>query len=246
MLNLGKFWLINTYYYIKLRIKYKSIMENNDESYLYDLLNNYVKNTLKYLKIDIIIKNEEIKANLKDNALYIANHESIYDSLISYQAIGGKSGYFTAGDKRDVTKFKYLYGISKLLGIVFVDRKSIRGSVKASKQGAEVLKSGKNLVIFPEGEVNKHLDKSNRQIAKFHAGSFRPAIEAKKVIVPTVIIGAGKIHNALNMNRKINSGTVEVVFLEPIDIHLHQNIKSVVLAEMVEEKINTYLEEING
>ncbi len=246
MLNLGKFWLINIYYYLKLRIKYKLITESDDNEYLYELLNNYVKNTLKLLKIDIIIKNEEIKANLKDNALYIANHESIYDSLISYRAIGGMTGYFTAGDKRDVTKFKYLYSISQLLGIVFVNRKSIRESVKATKQGTEVLKAGKNLVIFPEGEVNEHLEKSNRQVANFHAGSFRPAIDAQKIIVPTVIIGAGKIHNALNMNRKIKSGTVEVVFLEPIDIHLHQKVKSVVLAKIVEEKINTYLEEING
>ncbi len=241
-----KFWVMNFIYYLKLQINYQRIIEDESQDKLYQLLGNYVKNTLKVMKIDIIVRNKEIIEELDESALFIANHGSIYDSLFTYQAIGGRTTFFAAGDKRDVTKNKRLYKIAQMGDMVFINRKSLRESVKSIKKGTEILNKGKNLIIFPEGEVNDHLQKNGREIAEFHIGSFRPAINAQKPIVPVAIIGANKIHNSLNMNSRINSGKVEVAFLKPVTIHLVKEIKPIDLAKYVEDEIDRYLKENNG
>ncbi len=241
MLNLAKFWIITTYYYLIFRLNQKRVIVNQDEDYLYELLEKYVKTTLKYLKIDIIIKNENVKKNLTDNVLYVANHGSIFDSMFTYYAVGGKLAYFAAGDKRDMNEFPTIKKITDLADIIFVDRTSLRGSVRSIKEGTEVLQKGKSLFIFPEGEVNDHLPKAGREIAEFAPGSFRTAINAKKMVVPIAIKGANKIHNALKVNAKIKSGTVQVTFLEPITCHLNGEVGAVEIALKVEQMINNNL-----
>ncbi len=243
MLNLAKFWLITSYYYLIYRLNYNRLIEEQDEDYLYELLEKYVKTTLRILKIDIIIKNENVKKNLNDNVLYVANHGSIFDSMFTYYAVGGKLAYFAAGDKRDMNEFPTIKKIADLADIIFVDRTSLRGSVRSVKEGTEVLKKGKSLFIFPEGEVNDHLPKNGREIADFAPGSFRTAVNAKKMVVPIAIKGANKIHNALNVNAKIKSGTVQVTFLEPITCHLTEEVSAVEIAQKVEKMININLTE---
>lgn len=237
MFNLIKFWLITSYYYVYYLLNRKQIIGNQNEELMYDILSKYVKNTLKFLKIDIIIKNENIKEQLNTNALFVANHGSLFDSLFTYYAVGGKLAYFAAGDKRDMNDFPQLKKITDLADIVFVDRSNLRGSVKSIKAGTEVLEKGKNLFIFPEGEVNDYLEKDNDVIASFAPGSFRTAVNAQKPIVPVAIKGANKIHNSLDVNAKIKSGKVEVTFLEPITKHLESDISVIEIAKTVEREI---------
>lgn len=240
MWNLIKFWGYNSFYYLNFLTKYHSIKKNNDTEQLLEVIDNYVKNSLKNLKIDIIVKNEENKP--EENALYIGNHESIFDSLFSYEAINHDHvTYFAAGDKRDMNDYPVVRNIVKMVGIIFVDRKSLKSGVLSIKKGVKTLNEGKDLVIFPEGEVNEHLEKNGRMVADFKAGPFRCAIEAKKPIVPMVIHGGGKIHNSLSVNSRINSGTVEVEFLKPYTKHLTEKISAVDVALEVEEMINLSL-----
>ncbi len=244
MFNLAKFWIVTAFYYFIYRLNMKKIIEESNEDLLYELLGKYVKNTLKILKIDIIVKNESIKNNLDSNALFVANHGSILDSLFTYYAVGGKLAYFAAGDKRDINDFPQIKKITDLADIVFVDRSSMRGGIKSIKEGTQVLEKGKNLFIFPEGEVNDHLEKNGNVIADFAPGSFRTAVNAKKPIVPIAIKGANEIHNSLSINGKIKSGKVELTFLEPVTEHITNEITVVEIAQLVEQEIiNTLTKE---
>ncbi len=237
MFNLAKFWTITAFYYLVYRFNKKKIIDEQNEELMYTLLGKYVKNTLKFLKIDIIVKNENVKEQLDSNALFVANHGSLLDSMFTYYAVGGKLAYFAAGDKRDINDFPQIKKITDLADIVFVDRSSLRGGIKSIKEGTQVLEKGKNLFIFPEGEVNDHLEKKGKVIADFAPGSFRTALNAKKPIVPIAIKGANEIHNSLSINGKITSGTVELTFLEPIYEHLSDELTVVEIAQKVEQEI---------
>ncbi len=189
------------------------------------------------MKIDIIIENENIKEQLDSNALFVANHGSLLDSMFTYYAVGGKLAYFAAGDKRNMDDFPEIKKITDLADIVFVDRSNLRGGIKSIKQGTQVLEKGKNLFIFPEGEINDHLDKNGNVIAEFAPGSFRTAVNAHKPIVPIAIEGANAIHNSININGPITSGKVKLTFLEPITDHLESDISVIDIAQKVEQEI---------
>ena len=83
--------------------------------------------------------------------------------------------------KVELKKIPVLNLLMKELNCVYIDRKNLKASLKAISTGAENIKKGIPMSIFPEGTRSK-----TREIAEFKAGSFKMATRAKAVIVPVV------------------------------------------------------------
>ena len=96
---------------------------------------------------------------------------------------------------------------------IAVDRKSKISSFKAYKKADETLKSGKSLVIFPEGKID---DEYPPQLHEFKSGSFRLAIDNKVSILPIVIKDAWKILWDDGMKTGSRPGTIHIKILKPI------------------------------
>ncbi|OQY36311.1 MAG: hypothetical protein B6229_10465 [Spirochaetaceae bacterium 4572_7] len=85
--------------------------------------------------------------------------------------------------KKELKFLKFLFpGIS----YIFVDRKN--NAIPALKAGADILRQGKSLIIFPEGTRS-----SNGVLKEFKTGAAFLAKELKKTIIPMTINGAFKI-----------------------------------------------------
>lgn len=109
---------------------------------------------------------------------YIANHLSMMDIPAIFYA-GLWSGVI---GKVELKKIAGLNIVMKELNCVYIDRKSIKESLKAILEGAENIKKGIAMTIFPEGTRSKDME-----MGSFKAGSFKMATKAKAEIVPVVI-----------------------------------------------------------
>lgn len=106
-----------------------------------------------------------------DNNILVANHQSYLDMIWIASSIPGKyrKDIYVTG-KRRLSFLRYIFPV---LPIIYVDEKN---GIEVLKAGADILRQGKTLVVFPEGTrtedgtlndfmsgaayLSKHLDKS--------------------------------------------------------------------------------------
>ena len=114
----------------------------------------------------------------KDRAvLYVANHRSFFDILLTYVRVPGPTGYVS---KKEMEKFPLLRNWMRHLHCLFLDRGNIKQGLQTILTGIEKLKSGISIFIFPEGTRNKE----NDSFLPFHAGSFKLAEKSGCPIIP--------------------------------------------------------------
>lgn len=114
-----------------------------------------------------------------DGGLFICNHYSKIDSLIPCFHLFKKESHVLA--KYELFKVPIAGWFLHQMGAIPVRRGE--ADVEAVKQVLKVLKSGKRLLIFPEGTRNKE---NTQQMAEFKTGTARFAIKTKVCIVPMI------------------------------------------------------------
>lgn len=116
----------------------------------------------------------------KDQAvLYIGNHRSFFDILLTYCRCPRVTGYVS---KAEMKKFPLLSNWMNYLHCLFLDRKDIKKGLKTILEGIELIKSGVSICIFPEGTRNK--SESDLDLMEFHEGSFKLATKTDCPIIP--------------------------------------------------------------
>ncbi|MDO4285826.1 MAG: lysophospholipid acyltransferase family protein [Eubacteriales bacterium] len=118
--------------------------------------------------------------------LYIGNHRSLLDIVITYVRVPGLTGYLA---KNQLAKIPLLRGWAKNIHCLFLDREDIRQGLQTILAAIELIKSGISVFVFPEGTRN-HVEGT---LLPFHAGSFKIALKSGCPIVPVTIVGAGDL-----------------------------------------------------
>lgn len=121
------------------------------------------------------IKREVPAEELPEACIYVANHSSYLDIVLSYVAI---PKYFVYMGKAEIEKAPLLRIFFRDMNI-YVDRKTRSGSYAAFVAVGEKLRSGQSVFIYPEGTIE-----SKGQLKNFKNGAFRMAIEHQVPIVP--------------------------------------------------------------
>jgi len=120
--------------------------------------------------------------------LFVSNHQSDLDIIICMSFLPGPKGFVA---KVEMLKVPLLRSWMKHMRCVFMDRKDMKQSLKVILEGIEILKSGHNMVVFPEGTRSK-----SPKMLEFKAGAFKLATKSKVDIVPVSISGSYKIFEA--------------------------------------------------
>ena len=89
--------------------------------------------------------------------LYIGNHRSYFDILLTYSRCPIRTGYVA---KKEMEKIPLLSNWMKYLHCLFLDRKDIKQGLKTILTAIEKVKSGISICIFPEGTRNKAEDET--------------------------------------------------------------------------------------
>ena len=146
----------------------------------------------------------------KDQAvLYIGNHRSFFDILLTYVHCPDLTGYVA---KKEMEPIPLLSIWMRYLHCLFLDRKDIKEGMKTILTAIDKEKNGISICIFPEGTRNKGNDEL--ELLPFHEGSFKIATKSGCPIIPMAISNSAEIFE--NHFPKIKPCKVVVEYGKPI------------------------------
>lgn len=141
--------------------------------------------------------------------LYVGNHRSYFDILLTYTRVPRPTGYVA---KKEMEKIPLLNIWMRNLHCLFLDRENVKEGLKTILTAIEKVKSGISICIFPEGTRNKVPD----TFLPFHEGSFKIAEKSGCPIVPMVMNNSADIYE--DHLPKIKKTHVVLEYLPPIYI----------------------------
>ena len=122
------------------------------------------------------------KEHLPDKAaLYVANHQSIFDILVMYKDMKDLTGFVS---KNSMEKVPFFSDYMRFLYCLFLDRSDIKQGLQIILQAIDYVKKGISIAIFPEGTRNKG---DALELLPFKEGSFKIALKSGCPIVPVAI-----------------------------------------------------------
>lgn len=110
--------------------------------------------------------------------LYVGNHRSYFDILISYIYFKKPTGYVA---KKEMEKIPLLRTWMKYVHCLFLDRTNPKEGLKTILTGIDNVKNGYSVVIFPEGTRAK-----TDEMLPFKEGSLKIAEKSGCPIIPLV------------------------------------------------------------
>lgn len=149
---------------------------------------------------------------MDEPVLYIGNHRSFFDVVVTYARCPGLTGYIAKDGVNKVPIFRIWM---KRLHCIFLKRDDMKEGLKVILKAIEYVKSGISICIFPEGTRNK--DRENPiSLLPFKEGSFKIASKTGCKIVPMALIGTADILE--NHFPWIHSADIKLIYGEPIDV----------------------------
>ena len=141
--------------------------------------------------------------------LYIGNHRSFFDIVLTYVRVPRPTGYIA---KKSIEKVPLLNVWMRNLHCLFLDRDNIKTGMKTILAAIDLIKSGKSVCIFPEGSRSK----TEGAFLPFHEGSFKIAVKADCPIIPMTIVNSAAVFE--NQFPKIKKAHVIIEYGKPICI----------------------------
>lgn len=120
--------------------------------------------------------------------LYIGNHRSYFDIVITYARCPRLTGYVA---KDSMLKIPLLSIWMKRLHCLFLNREDIKEGLKTILTGIDQIKNGISMCIFPEG--SRSWETEEYEMQPFKEGSLKMAEKTGCPIIPMAISGTADI-----------------------------------------------------
>lgn len=147
--------------------------------------------------------------NIPDEpVLYIGNHRSQFDILLTYTRCKRLTGYMS---KKELEKMPLLNSRMRSLHCLFLDRSNPREGLKTILEAIDRIKKGISVCIFPEGTRNSGAEGT---LMEFKEGSFKVATKTGCAIIPMSISNSAAIFE--NQFPKIRPTHVVIEYGKPI------------------------------
>ncbi len=194
------FWILTK------KEKYKGWYESNN------FIRGFFKGVLFIAGTKVDIRGKENLARIpKDKGiLFLGNHRSYFDIIILHAIVDRPLGFIAKKEFKKVPVFSWWVAD---LGSLFLDRKNVRAGLETMKEGAEWMKLGLSLGLYPEGTRNHEA-----QLLPFKKGGYRMAEESQCPIVLVTMKGVDDIFEN-NHPIALKSKKIIVDFSEPIYPH---------------------------
>lgn len=175
------------------------------DKYIYFLASTWARNINRAAGAKVIVSGLE---NIpKGNKLcFIANHQGGFDIPLILGYMPRVIGFIA---KKELDMIPILNIWMRAIGCIFINRANKRASLEVINKGAEQIKNGHPMIIFPEGTRSRG-PKMNR----FKGGSLKLPIRSQATIIPVTIDGSYKLKE-LN-NGLIQPGEVNLTIHKPL------------------------------
>ncbi|MBY0758279.1 MULTISPECIES: lysophospholipid acyltransferase family protein [Sellimonas] len=162
---------------------------------------------LKITGVSVTVIGEE---NVPENepVLFIGNHRSFFDILLTYTRCRSKTGYVA---KKEMEKIPLLSTWMKFLYCLFLDRHDPKEGMKTILKAIEYVKNGISICIFPEGTRNKGEELT---LLPFKEGSFKIADKTGCAVVPISLNNTAAIFE--NQFPRIRKTHVVIEYGKPV------------------------------
>ena len=115
-----------------------------------------------------------------------SNHQGVFDIVVSFIALPVEYRWLA---KRSLFKIPIMGRAMRLAGHLPVDREDSASIPGLLKGAARAIRSGTNVIIFPEGTRNKTPEKG---LLEFKMGGFILARLARRPMIPLALSGTGR------------------------------------------------------
>jgi len=204
------------------------LTEEEREEYLYNLEKGWAASTIKYSELKVeVIGSENL---LNQTCVYISNHQSMLDIPIIMMNIKDTAGAVAKIEMKKVPVISYWM---KELGCVFLDRENGREGLKTILQAIEIIKSGRSMLIFPEGTRSR-----GEGVSEFKKGSLKLAVKANVPVIPITVDGTYK-----GLEGESGDLRAQIIFHKPIYMEDLSKDEKANLSERCREIIASQLEE---
>lgn len=189
------------------------------------LLNGATAMAMKVMRIRIHISGTQKIPQDKRNLLFVSNHRSNFDPIITWHAFKKQQIAFVS--KASNFKIPIFGRLIRKCCFMAIDRENPRNAIKTIHKAGERLRKGEvSIGIYPEGTRSKTCD-----LLPFHNGVFKIAQKANAPIVVLFISGTEQIHK----NYPFHHTDVYVDVLEVMDEEKVRQTKTDVLGDHIRE-----------
>lgn len=134
----------------------------------------------------IEVRGKENLPDINEAVLFVGNHRSFFDILVTYAYLDRPFGYVA---KDSLKKAPILNIWMNFIHCLYINRDDLKQGMKTILDGANQIKSGISVFIFPEG-TRGHTE---GQLSTFKEGSLKMAQKAKCKIVPVALTNTAAI-----------------------------------------------------
>lgn len=141
----------------------------------------------------------------KEPCIFICNHQAIFDVFLLVSNIELITGFIA---KKEIKSYPLIGFWIGAMHSVFLDRTNVREGMKAINAGAENIKNGYSMILFPEGTRSL-----KSEMGEFKKGSLKLALKAGAPIVPITIDGTYKV---LETGNQVRGNVLNMIVHKPL------------------------------
>ena len=223
-------------YLIFVRPKVKKMIKHKDRYSIETRYNYFLEKAnavSKLLKIRIEVKGLEHVAH-KGPLLFIPNHNSVFDPVILAMVIDDPIVFIS---KKEAAKKPFFGKCLELIDTLLIDRNNLRQSMQIMNDAKDVINSGRNVCVFPEGTRNKT---RSYDLLDFKPGSLKIATDTACPIAPVVIKGTKDIFSSKVKQHYI----IKMEFLPTIDPEIYDNTTTLELSKQIYDDMQEKLKNL--
>lgn len=140
--------------------------------------------------------------------LYISNHRSYYDIILTYCRVPRETGYIAKDVMAKIPSFSRWM---RYLHCLFLDRKDIKKGMQTIKDAIDLINNGISVHVCPEGTRNN----TEEMMLEFHKGTFKIAERTGCTIIPITVNNTEAIYE--KQRPRIKSAKVVLEYGRPIE-----------------------------
>jgi 1-acyl-sn-glycerol-3-phosphate acyltransferase len=166
--------------------------------------------------------------------IFMSNHQSNFD-ILALEATMPRRIYWVA--KKELFAIPVFGPSMRRGGYIPLDRSDGRKALKSMDNAAGIIRTGKSVVMFPEGTRSK-----DRRLLPFKRGGFLLALRAGVPVMPVTINGSGRINPADQI--RLYRGNITITLHPPLAIpqNMPRGEVEAQLMEQVRSTISSALE----
>lgn len=165
---------------------------------IFSVLNFFTGAKIKYIGFEKIPTDVPV--------LYVANHESFFDVIMTLTRLPGKVCFVA---KKSFGKIPIFSQALMLYDTLFIDRDDIKQGLSVILKAIDNVKNGTSVFIFPEGTRSR-----DGNMNEFKEGSMKIAVKSGCPIVPIAISNTADVFE--NHFPKVKAAPVVVEILDPV------------------------------